>query len=211
MSLTKALLIDTDAKLTIPVMFNPPDYQLQKTNQFAEIGIPGLGSSQLQFVRGGAQTLTMELFFDTSDFKLGLPRHDVREFTEAVVGLTVQNAKTHAPPKLLFIWGSLAFSCVLESVTQRYDYFDVTGIPLRARLTVTLKGHDPLEGLLASIPLESADRTKFRVVKAGETLQSIAAQEYDDPRKWRPIAQANNIDNPLTIPIGQRLIVPSLT
>jgi nucleoid-associated protein YgaU len=207
MPLTKALLINTDTPVPvlIPVMFNPPEYQLQKTNQFAELGIPGLGSSLLQFVKGSAQTLTMELFFDTT--ALGL---DVRAFTQPVVGLTALNAQTHAPPRLLFLWGSLAFPCILESVTERFDYFNAAGLPLRARLNVTLKGNDQLTDLLASIPLESADRTKSHLVKAGETLQGIAAVEYEDPRQWRPIAEASQIDNPLLIRPGQRLTVPSL-
>ena len=68
MALTKALIVNTSRPaIPVPVMFNPPEYQLQKSNQFAEIGIPGLGSSLVQFVRGTAQTLTMTLFFDTSD------------------------------------------------------------------------------------------------------------------------------------------------
>jgi nucleoid-associated protein YgaU len=75
---------------------------------------------------------------------------------------------------------------------------------------VTFKGNDLLQDLLASIPLLSADRTKRRVLKQGDTLQSLATQEYDDPRQWRAIAQANNIDNPLTISVGQGLIIPSL-
>src|SRR5262245_29273926 len=175
MPLTKALIINTETTNSIPVMFNPPEYQLQKTNQFAEVGIPGLGSSLLQFVRGSAQTLTMELFFDTTDSR-GL--RDVREFTEPVVGFTALARKTHAPPPLLFIWGSLIFPCVLESVIQRFDYFAPDGRPLRAHLSVTLKGHDLLEDLMAGTPLESADRFKRRVFKAGETLQGIAAEEY---------------------------------
>ncbi len=208
MPLTKALIINTDESIStpIPVMFNPPEYQLQKSNQFAEIGIPGLGSSLLQFVKGTAQTLTMELFFDTTATGL-----DVRLFTELVLVLTDINAETHAPPRLLFLWGSLAFPCVLESVTQKFDYFNASGLPLRASLSVTLKSYDLLENLLASIPLQSADRTKRRVLKEGDTLQSIAAQEYGDPRKWRPIAEANNIDNPLTIQPGQGLIIPVLS
>ena len=208
MPLTKALIINTDAvvPIPIPVMFNPPEYSLQKTNQWAEVGIPGLGSSLLQFVKGNAQTLTMELFFDSSDAGL-----DVRTFTEPVVGFTAINAKTHAPPRLLFLWGSLVFPCILESVTQRFDYFNPAGMPLRAYLTVALKGYDLLESLLASIPLESADRAKRWVFKAGDTLQGIAAQEYDDPRLWRPIAEANDIDNALTIAAGQGLTIPPLT
>jgi nucleoid-associated protein YgaU len=207
MALMKALIINTDAAVPIPVpvMFNPPEYQIQKTNQFAEIGIPGLGSSLLQFVKGSAQTLTLELFFDTTG--LGI---DVRTFTELVVALTDVNAETHAPPRLLFLWGSMVFPCVLESVTQRFDYFNALGMPLRARLSVTLKGYDLLEDLLASIPLQSADRTKRRSFKEGDSLQLIAAREYDNPRKWRAIAEANNIDNPLTIETGRGLIIPVL-
>lgn len=207
MPLTKALIINRDAPvpIPIPVMFNPPEYQLQKTNTFSEITIPGLGSSLLQFVSGNAQTLTMDLFFDTTDIGV-----DVRVHTELVVGLTALNAKTHAPPRLLFLWGSLIFPCVLQSVTQKFEYFNAAGMPLRARLTVTLKGYDLLESLLASIPLESADRTKLRVVRAGDTLQSIAAEEYDDPGQWRPIAEANRIDNPLVIQAGQALRIPPL-
>jgi nucleoid-associated protein YgaU len=212
MALTRALIIDTDARPArqIPVMFNPPEYQLQRSNQFAEVGIPGLGSSLLQFVRGSAQSLTMELFFDTTDLGATGIRRDVREFTDQVVQLTALNAQTHAPPRLLFLWGSLAFPCVLESVTQRFDYFDADGKPLRARLSVTLRGNDQLDNLLGSTPLESADRTKQRVLKEGDSLQRIAAEEYGDPRQWRPIADASNVDNPLTLRPGQSLIVPSL-
>lgn len=47
------------------VLFNPNRYSLEKSNQIAEVGIPGLGSPILQFVRGNARTLSMELFFDT--------------------------------------------------------------------------------------------------------------------------------------------------
>jgi nucleoid-associated protein YgaU len=208
MPLTKALIINTDTvvPLPIPVMFNPPEYSLQKSNQFAEVAIPGLGSSLLQFVKGNVQILTMDLFFDTTDTGV-----DVRTFTELVVGLTAVNAQTHAPPRLLFVWGSLVFPCILESLTQRFEYFNAAGMPLRARLTVALKGYDVLESLLANIPLESADRVKSWVVKTGDTLQGVAAQEYEDATKWRPIAQASNIDNPLILEPGQQLTIPTIS
>jgi nucleoid-associated protein YgaU len=187
-------------------MFNPPEYQLQKTNQFADIRIPGLGSSLLQFVQGSAQTLTMDLFFDTTGIG-----QDVRLFTGPVVDFTALNPDTHAPPRLVFLWGSLIFPCVLESVTQKFDYFNTIGQPLRATLSVSLKQYDVLDDLLASIPLQSADRTKRHVFVQGETLQSVAAAEYGDARQWRPIAEASGIDNPLTIRPGRALTVPVLT
>ena len=207
MALMKALVINTDlpVPIPVPVMFNPPEYQLQKTNQFVEVGIPGLGSSLLQFVRGTAQTLTMTLFFDTSDSGL-----DVRLHTALLLALTDLNPTTHAPPALLFVWGSLAFPCVLESVTQRFTRFNAAGLPLRAELDVSLKGRDLLADLLGSIPLLSADKAKRYVGREGDTLAGIAARECDDPRRWREIARANGIDNPLVLKPGTDLLVPRI-
>ena len=206
-ALTKALLVDRDRRppLGVPVMFNPPEYELVRSNQYAEIGVPGLGSSLVQFIRGSAQTLTTTLFFDTTDTGI-----DVRAHTGLVVALTQQRAHTHAPPRLLFLWGSLAFPCVLERVTQRFTRFDPVGLPLRAELSVSLRGDDALQTLLARIPLESSDKTKMRVLRAGESLSSVAGQEYGDPRLWREIARASGVDNPFRCPPGTVLTIPVL-
>jgi len=205
--LSKALIVvrTSPVPLLIPVMFNPPEYQLVRSNEYAEVEVPGLGSSLLQFVRGHPQTLTMDLFFDTTQTGL-----DVRLHTGLVIGLTDIDPETHAPPELLFLWGSLVFPCVLESVTQQFGYFDPFGLPLRAQLSVTLRGADSLASLVASIPLQSPDRAKGRVAVAGDTLQGIAAQEYADPRQWRVIARASGLDDPLAIVPGLRLTVPAL-
>ena len=206
MALTKALIVNTSRPaIPVPVMFNPPEYQLQKSNQFAEIGIPGLGSSLVQFVRGTAQTLTMTLFFDTSD-----AGQDVRLHTALVLALTDLDPATHAPPALLLLWGSLAFPCVLETVTQRFTRFDAAGLPLRAELDVSLMGHDLLSDLLGAIPLLSADKAKQYTVREGDTLAGIAARECDDPRRWREIARANGIDNPLVLAPGTSLLIPRI-
>jgi Contractile injection system tube protein/LysM domain len=205
--LAKALIVVRlpTLPLLIPVMFNPPEYQLVRSNEYAEVEVPGLGSSVLQFVRGHPQTLTMDLFFDTTATGV-----DVRLHTGLVIGLTDINPETHAPPELLFLWGSLVFPCVLESVTQQFNYFDPLGLPLRAQLSVTLRGADSLSTLVSSIPLQSPDRAKGWVVRAGDTLAGIAAQEYGDPRQWRVIARASGLDDPLAIAPGVRLTIPPL-
>jgi hypothetical protein len=207
MALSKALIVAKFPRgpMLVPVMFNPPEYQLTRGNEYAEIAVPGLGTSMVQFVRGHGRTLTTELFFDSTATGL-----DVRLHTDLVVGLTDVDPETHAPPELLFLWGSLVFPCVLESVSQRFLYFDAAGLPLRAQLTVTLRGAESLTTLVASTPLQSPDRAKGRVVRAGDTLARIAAEEYDDPRQWRVIARASGIDDPLALSPGQRLTIPAL-
>jgi nucleoid-associated protein YgaU len=42
----------------------------------------------------------------------------------------------------------------------------------------------------------------------GDTLASIAFQEYEDPTKWRAVAEANKIDDPMRIKPGTVLTVP---
>lgn len=206
MALVKAVIVPIDTpQIPIPVMFNPPNYDLTKTNQFAEIKIPGLQSSVLQFVHGDSKTLSMELFFDTSDTGA-----DVRSRTLAISNLTEPNPVTHAPPRLLLLWGSLVFSCYLISVRQQFEYFNALGSPQRARLTVQFKGYDPVESLVAAIPVAQLAQLSLHVAKAGDTLQSVANNVYKDPGKWRDIATANNIDNPRQLVAGVRLQIPGL-
>jgi nucleoid-associated protein YgaU len=58
--------------------------------------------------------------------------------------------------------------------------------------------------------LQSANFVKQHIVRSGDTLSGIAAELYHDATKWRPIAEANNIDNPLNLEPGRVLIVPAV-
>jgi len=48
------------------------------------------------------------------------------------------------------------------------------------------------------------------VVRDGDTLQSIAHKTYGDPGRWRTVAEANGIDNPLHLRRGTPLNLPRL-
>ena len=189
----------------IDVLFNPAEYSIQKSNQFAETPLLGLPTPIRQFTSGEAETLTLDLFFDTYE-----KSEDVRLYTEKVAGLLNIDPDLHAPPTLKFIWGKLEFKCVLEQVTKKFTMFLADGMPVRATLSVTFKEYKTIQEQLVSRPQQSADRTKRRVVKEGESLWLIAAQEYDDPMLWRPIAKENDIDNPRFLTPGMELTIPPL-
>ena len=222
MPLVKAFLTRKDNPLLIvPFLFNPEGFTVERTNQFTEVNIPGLPSSTFQFVKGGARTLTMDLFFDTYEKKM-----DVRIFTDRITGwdsgsmfsklpdiakgLMDIDSDLHAPPVCLFIWGAYIFPCIIERVTKRFTMFLPEGIPVRATLKITLKECKEVITQLRETPLQSADRTKTWTVKAGESLWFIAAKEYGNPALWRPIAEANKIDNPRVLKPGRELIIPPL-
>ena len=202
MALDKATIINLDTREQIPVMFNPEEYSLDLGNTFAEIGIPGLQTSPIQYVRGNLRTLKMELFFDTYEQKV-----DVRTKTQRITSLLNKNATTQAPPILLFSWGSLQFKCVLESVGQNFTMFLSDGMPVRAKLSVNFKEFEPVEieierGLFIGPPT-------VRNVVEGDTLSKIAGDVLGNPGDWREIAELNDIDDPFNLPPGQALIIPT--
>lgn len=198
------------------VQYNPQELTLTKGTQVAEIAVPGLDSPLLQFVRGQAETMTVELLFDSTEDGTGIGATPVTEKTDDFYAFVKQDKDTHAPPVLLFTWGGTAFPgrqrngfrCVVTSIRQQYTMFAPDGTPLRAKLTVELKEYRPLVEQLRELGLLSADHTKSTTVRAGDTITSIAYAQYGDARAWRQIAEANGIDDPLRIPTGTILRVP---
>jgi nucleoid-associated protein YgaU len=49
---------------------------------------------------------------------------------------------------------------------------------------------------------------RTHTVIQGDTLASIAQSEYGDPAKWRAVAVANGIDDPMRVGVGTVLMVP---
>ena len=191
----------------VNVMFNPAEYSLEKGNQFASAPLPGLSNPVLSFVNGDADTLTMELFFDTYTDRGG---YDVREETDKIAKFLEIDRELHAPPPVSFVWGSLTFNAVIERLTQRFTMFLENGVPVRATLNVTFKEYRTIAEQLDPKPNKSSDWTKHRVVGEGDRLSLIAAIEYGDPAVWRLVADANDIDNPRLLQPGQDIRLPPL-
>jgi len=218
--LVKAFLTRKDKPLSVvPCLFNPKELSVEKSNQYAEVNIPGLASPVFQFVRGNARSVTMDLFFDTYE-----EGSDVRIFTDRITGwdagsmfsslpgsakgLMDIDSELHAPPVCLFIWGAFVFQCIIERVSKRFTMFLPLGIPVRATLSVTLKEYREVDIQVKELGLHSPDQTKSWTVKQGDSLWSIAVQEYGDPADWTLIAGANGIDNPRVITPGTELVIP---
>jgi len=213
----------------IPVMFNPTEYTLNKGAQITEVTIPGLDSPILQFVRGQAETLSLDLFFDSTDNGMDDNATSVTDQTDQFYQLVKIDACTHAPPICFFSWGAdfpgqsasssscggsqqrHGFKCLIESVRQRFTLFSPQGVPLRATLTVSLKEYKTLSEQIAELNLQSDDHTQSHVVQVGETLSQIAYAMYDDPTQWRAIADQNAILDPLQLTPGTVLGIPMIS
>jgi nucleoid-associated protein YgaU len=63
---------------------------------------------------------------------------------------------------------------------------------------------DPGESQTGQTP--APERTY--VVQPKDTLWSIAKKVYGDPKRWKDIAEANNVTNEKTLPVGKVLKIP---
>jgi hypothetical protein len=187
------------------VLFNPTQYSVDKGNTIAQAAIPGLVAPILQYVHGNMRTLSMDLFFDT--FEEGT---DVTQNTNQIYQLLYLDPATHAPPICNLSWGTFSFRGVLDHVSGRFTLFLANGTPVRATLSVVFNEFIDVNVLVQQQPTQSADHRKNRLVKTGDRIDNIAAEEYGDPAKWRPIAEANDLDDPSQLEPGHVLIIPRL-
>jgi nucleoid-associated protein YgaU len=84
-------------------------------------------------------------------------------------------------------------------------------MPLRAKADLALKQYadeavQPLQNPTSHTPsLQTVHRLAH-----GETLDRLAAKHYADPTRWRLIAEANDIVDPLALHPGDLLVIPEL-
>jgi len=201
--LAKAFIVNTHTGERIPVMYNPEEYRLEQGNNFAEVGIPGLDAPPIQYVRGKARTLSMDLFFDTFEKQ---PHEDVRRYSGRVVALLDRLSQTGAPPILLFTMGPFTFECVLVDVSQRFTMFHRDGTPVRATLTTRFQEFARVQveieqGLFIGPPT-------LHNIGSLQTVSDIATAYLGDPARWREVAEANGIDDPFHLIEGLAIVIP---
>lgn len=209
MSVQKAVIINTETLVETPVMFNPQEYTLDKTNTFKEQKIPGMPSPNLQYLGGGVRSLRMKLFFDTYEAK-----EDVRFFTKTITSLlALEDVKTKRfkAPLLIFSWGWFSLRCVLVSVTEQFTLFLQDGTPARAELTVHFRETWAKRPDTSSKEAKKATRKIYRV-KHELTLEGIATITLGDHRRWREIAELNELELDFQslrrVPSGTLLRIP---
>jgi hypothetical protein len=218
----------------VTVQFNPETLKLSFANQVANpsggsgsgsqssgAGSQSAGTAGRQFVGAGTTKLALQLWFDVT---APLPEggvsnapsaqgqvDDVRKLTQEVVYFITpkqspQDQNLYLPPGVRFIWGSLIFEGVMDSLEESLEFFSSEGKPLRASMSLNLsqqkilrtefKANSAPGGGLApgTQPLTAA--------ASGATVQGLAARAGKGA-DWQAIAAANGIENPRLLQPGQ--------
>jgi hypothetical protein len=209
----KAFLQTEDGQ-KIPCLFNPEDLALQQSNGWTGNVQPGRGVPTLRYTGASSGVLRLTLFFDTTN-----TGEAVSKYTSKIVGLMEVNTKLPGasastgnarPPWVEFHWGDFhSFKAVVSDLEVTFEYFSSTGTPLRARARMTLTQY---QEDLAFGPQNPTSGTpsphRTHRVQPGETLDRISALHYGDSTRWRSIAEANDIEDPLALRPGALLAIP---
>jgi hypothetical protein len=159
MSLAKAILqplrADRGAEpegTPVRVQFNPASLRISLQNN-----VEG-GRTQTRQVEQhtgtSSATLTLDLHFDTADEGTTAAPVNVRSRTAGVAQFVLPQtgASKQAPPRVRFQWGDLIFDGVMTSFAEDLDLFSEGGVPLRAKVSVSISGQNPAFESLAGGP-----------------------------------------------------------
>jgi hypothetical protein len=198
----------------VEFQFNPNQLELSRSaSWYAQRAVGFDRGAQQEFSGADPASLSVEVFLDSSATPT---TPEVRKKVDQLLScceVDPESLPTNrpSPPWVRFSWGGFStvqFIAYVESVSAAYSLFSPTGEPLRATCRLSLKeiptptkGQNPTSGAL------TAQRVHRVVV--GDSLPSLAWREYGSATRWRAIAEANGIDDPMRLRPGSELLLPS--
>ncbi|AHF15149.1 peptidoglycan-binding protein [Niabella soli DSM 19437] len=127
-----------------------------------------------------------------------------REATTKTVGTL------HRPPYLIVQYGSFVSSCNLSSSDVSYTMFDMTGLPIRAKVTASFDERTPgALGALLSM-LSSPDLTHIVEVQKGDILPLLTYKVYQNQQYYLQVAKVNRLKNFRKLQPGTSLVFPRI-
>lgn len=195
-------------------LFNPAELRITKSNKWDAPSPKGKNAPKLRFQQGESGSLSFKATFDTTD-----DGRDVTAYTDGLLALmhtdealpgSDQQRNQARPPWVRFHWGNLhSFKAVIDQLAISFTYFGSTGTALRAVAEVTLKQYeDDTTNALQNPTSHTPEPQRVHRLQPGETLDRVAAAYYGDASRWRRIARANDIVDPLVLQPGWELTIP---
>jgi hypothetical protein len=193
---------------TIQCAFNPESYQVSKTNIWTYKPNQSKDYPKPEFGGGLPMVYSVRLLLDVS---LQAPDQSVKDQANALMKAMHGNGQ---PPKFItFSWGATQLPKAAPlSISIQYALFHPNGDPVRAFVDLELAQADDTSppGQAQNPTTRGTAGLRSHIVQDGDSLHSIAYESYGDPTRWRTIAEANEIDDPLRLRRGVSLAIPRL-
>ena len=207
-------------------LFNPDSISISRSNNWSGgdafgwndgESTPGKGVTTASYQGANSGQMTLELFFDTTDTGKPVTKYTGELWAAMDCDDNLPGAdegKLQARPQTVrFHWGEnlVSFPSVIQDLTINFTYFSSAGTPLRAVANLTLKQYEDDDAFGPQNPTSGTPKPhRVHRVQPGETLDRISARYYGDATKWRALATANGVEDPLTVRPGSLIGIPRL-
>jgi nucleoid-associated protein YgaU len=196
----------------VECMFNPNSYSLS-VDQIVHAAPNAKDAPQPEYLNTNPMTFSCQLFFD----EFHKPKGDVTPRISTLLNWMRPCPSTVATnptaPLVSFVWGPNKqlekFKGFLTKVNVNYTVFRKDGIPIQAKVDITIQGAIPPDPF-TNPTSHAIGSVRAHTVIDGDTLQSIAYRELGKASYWRAVADLNGIDDPLRVSPGRRLLIPTL-
>jgi hypothetical protein len=212
--------LEIDGQDAIECAFNPQSYTVSKTNLWNFKPTTGVDLPDGEFGGGLPRRTTLSLLLDVS---LQGPDESVKDTTNRLLKMMETGGGGgggggSVPPFVTFRWGSVDMpKSVPVSLTIQHILFHPNGEPIRALVDLELAQAEKASTASAGSTTQGQNPTtraqrgmRMHRVRDGDSLQSVSYAAYGDPTRWRVIAEANDIDDPLALRRGDDLAIPRL-
>lgn len=142
---TKGFLVDEVTKDVLRFQYNPSEFSISKTPQWASIAVPGLSNPKVQYINGGDRkvSFTVEFYHDGKETaRIAKAIAFIESLTYPDYGNGMGANMQRGAHPVLFNFGQLFTNmrCYVSNYTAKPEYiFDpVTLLPLKATIELEL-------------------------------------------------------------------------
>lgn len=201
-------------RFTVPL--NPETYSLNLKVEYEKEKSQGSQGANPKYTGSKPKELKMDFILDGTQMAEGYDK----SLVDLSVGVQIDkllevvyyvHGKTHKPNLLKVNWGNeLIFDCVMTDLSVNYTLFDSSGMPLRAKLSITFLGHQEPAIRVLKTDKGSPDLTHVYVLGGEETLTRQSLDVYGGPDFYRQVAAANDLTSFRNVREGTTLVYPPL-
>ena len=193
------------------VMFNPESFSISEEIAWDPATAPGNPAADPVFKLINPRSFSIDFTIDGTGINTnGIKIPVTAQVFNFRMATSRMKDKDHRPPYLLVQYGPFISTCILKSSSITYTMFDMSGVPIRAKISASFTERTPkLLGNIISM-FSSPDLTHKVVVKEGDLLPLLTNKMYKNQQYFLQVAKVNKLKNFRKLNSGTTLIFPPI-
>jgi phage tail-like protein len=197
----------------VTFLFPPVEISVTRTSEHPRQQVSvGLDGGPEAATTGATTYVLNGLFLEAADVSSDVGRLTSWASKTATEEVTVDGEPKMiaALPWLQYSWGGRADKVQLTYLQVSYVRFSASGTPVRAKINIKLTSEIDKDPTGGDNPTSGGPAGReARVLVAGDSLPRLAGEKYGAPNRWRALAEANGLDDPLRLRPGRSLYLPA--